>query len=304
MLLHGGTLKEVAELIGTGGAAGFVLVQGGDMAIFYVDGEYVEEAQAALPLTDMAILRGYAVFDFLRSYNGRPFHLEDHLRRLQNSAGLLHIACPWSTGELADIVQELLIQNGFTETNVRFIITGGDSSDSITPDDRPRLVIMATPLKTFPAEWYSDGVKIITSEVTRYRPESKSTNYIKAIMALRRGRSEGAVESVYVNEDNEVLEGTTSNLFVVDGEKVITPEQGILPGITRDVVIRLASKKFVVERASISRDRLSSYSEMFLTSSNKEVAPVVQVDDIRISDAPGPVTREVMRLFGEYTRNW
>ncbi|MFN2353574.1 MAG: aminotransferase class IV [Desulfopila sp.] len=274
------------------------------MAIFYVDGEYVEEAQAALPLTDMAILRGYAVFDFLRSYNGRPFHLEDHLRRLQNSAGVLHIACPWSTNELADIVHELLIRNGFSEANVRFIVTGGDSRDSITPDDTPRLVIMATPLKTFPAEWYSDGVKIITSKVTRYRPESKSTNYIKAIMALRRGRNEGAVESVYVNENNQLLEGTTSNFFVVDGEKVITPEQGILPGITREVVIGLASKKFVVERAAISRDMLPSCSEVFLTSSNKEVAPVVQVDDLRISDAPGPVTREVMRLFGEYTRNW
>jgi branched-chain amino acid aminotransferase len=299
-----GYFKVGADHISTGDAAGIVIVDEGDMAIFYVDGEYVEEAQAALPLTDIAILRGYAVFDFLRTYNGRPFHLGDHLRRLQNSAGLLHIACPWSVDELTDIVEELLRQNRFAETNVRFIITGGDSSDSITPEDKTRLVIMATPVKTYPAEWYSNGVKIITSEVTRYRPESKSTNYIQAIMALRRGRDEGAVEAVYVNEDNEVLEGTTSNFFVVDGETIITPERGILPGITRDVVIRLASEKFVVERASISRDILPSYSEMFLTSSNKEVAPVVRVDNFRVSDVPGPVTREVMRLFGEYTRAW
>lgn len=290
------------DRIGTGGAGGNSIVDEEDMAIFYVDGEYVEEALAALPLTDMAILRGYAVFDFLRTYNGRPFHLEDHLRRLQNSAALLHIACPWSVDELKGIVDELLRRNRFIETNVRFILTGGDSSDSISPEDKTRLVVMATPVATFPAAWYADGVKIITSEVTRYRPESKSTNYIKAIMALRRARDKGAVESVYVNEDNEVLEGTTSNFFVVDGERIITPERGILPGITRDVVIRLASKKFTVERASISRDMLSHYSEMFLTSSNKEVAPVVQVDDLRVSDVPGPVTREVMRLFGEYTK--
>jgi branched-chain amino acid aminotransferase len=274
------------------------------MAIFYVDGNYVEESIAALPLSDMAILRGYAVFDFLRTYNGKPFHLEDHLRRLQNSAAILHIPCLWNIDEINNIVETLLQKNTFEEANIRFIITGGDSIDSITPEDKPRLVVMVTKLKSFPQEWYNDGVKVITSNITRYEPGSKSTDYIKAIMALKNARAQDAVESIYVNQKNQLLEGTTSNCFVVLDNRIITPGQDILPGITRDVVIRLASQEFDVEKTPISRDLMSKCSEAFLTSSNKEVLPVIQMDGKEISATPGPVTRRVMELFRGYTASW
>ena len=274
------------------------------MSIFYVDGEYVEEARAALPLTDMAILRGYAVFDFLRTYNGKPFHLEEHLTRLQNSAALLHIQCPWSLEYFKDIVKKLLVKNNFREANLRFLITGGDSIDSITPLDKPRLIIMATELKSFPEEWYTDGVRIITSNITRYVPGSKSTNYIKAIMALKNARNIGAIESIYVNEAGHLLEGTTSNFFIVVNGEIITPKEGVLPGITMEVVIKLAKGIFPLKKDVISRDMLNECSEAFITSSNKEVVPVVQVDDLIISNKPGPVTSKVIDLFGQYTQSW
>jgi len=274
------------------------------MTIYYVDGEYVDAAEAVLPLTDMAILRGYAVFDFLRTYNGRPFHLGEHLLRLSNSAALLQISCPWSPGDIKNIVEELLQRNSFREVNIRLLITGGDSDDSITPMDNPRLVVMAGQVTPFPAHWYRDGAKIITSEVTRHVPGSKSTNYIQAIMSLKQARQVGAVESIYVNEKNHLLEGTTSNLFVVRGNTVLTPEEGILAGITRDVVLHLAEKEFLVEKTVISRDGLKEYTEAFLTSSNKEVLPVVQVDDTILSKGPGPVTSRIMKLFRHYTDSW
>lgn len=274
------------------------------MAIFYVDGNYVEDSQAALPLSDMAILRGYAVFDFLRTYNGKPFHLEEHLHRLQNSGAILHIPCPWDITEIKDIVHKLLQKNNFIEANIRFIITGGDSSDSITPEKRPRLVVMVTNLKSFPSEWYRDGVKVITTNATRYKPGSKSTNYIKAIMALENARAQDAIESIYVNEKNQLLEGTTSNFFIVVDGRILTPQQDILPGITRDVVIRLASKEFQIEQTAISRDLIDTCSEAFLTSSNKEVAPIIQIDQRAISSVPGPITRKVMEMFRGYTASW
>jgi len=274
------------------------------MAIFYVNGHYVEDSIATLPITDLAILRGYAVFDFLRTYNGKPFHLDDHLRRLKKSAALLHLPCPWTLAEMTAIVNELLQRNNFWETNLRFIITGGDSSDSISPENLPRLVIMATELQKFPKEWYNEGVKVITSHATRYIPGSKSTNYIKAIMALRSARSRGAVESVYVNERGEMLEGTTSNIFGVIDSSLVTPVDDILPGITRQVVITLASGKIPLQMKQIVKSELAQYSEIFLTSSNKEVLPVVSVDDVVISDGPGPVTRSIMKLFRQYTSSW
>lgn len=274
------------------------------MALFYVDGEYVDEKDAFLPVTDLGLLRGYAVFDFLRTYNGRPFHLKDHINRLRNSAELLSIQFPWLFEDITRVVHNLLIRNNFPETNIRFVITGGDSIDSITPTDVPRLLIMATELKSFPREWYTNGVKIITSNVTRYIPGSKSTNYIQAILSLRQAKTQGAIESIYVTEKGELLEGTTSNLFAVKDGTVLTPENNILPGITRQVVIALLKDSVPCSYGTISRDSMNDYSEMFITSSNKEVVPVVQVDEVMIGDRPGPVTEKVINLFGEYSKSW
>ncbi len=274
------------------------------MATYYIDGEFVDSGQAALPLSDMAILRGYAVFDYLRTYNSKPFHLREHLMRLQKSAALLHLDCPWSLEFMEETVFELLRINTFAEATLRLLITGGDSIDSITPGSRPRLVIMAAEMTPFPSHWYTDGVKIITADVTRYIPGSKSTSYIPAIVALKKARQQGAVESIYVNEQNQMLEGTTSNLFAVAGEQILTPAIDILPGITRDVVMRLAGEEFSVECGEIRRDGIDRYTEFFLTSSNKEVVPVVRVDEDFHADQPGPVTRKVMELFRRYTQSW
>jgi branched-chain amino acid aminotransferase len=274
------------------------------MAIFYVDGDYVDDSKAAIPLTDMAVLRGYAVFDFLRSYGGKAFHLDEHLLRLQNSAALLNIQCPWSLADLKRIVSETVKKNDFDEANVRLLITGGDSLDSITPLDKPRLVVMVTPVKPMPSEWYSDGVKIITADVTRYVPGAKSTNYVKAIMSLKGARESGAIESIYVNEFDQLLEGTTSNIFFVIDEELITTEKQILPGITRQVVLKLATGKIDINLRNITRKELNLCSEVFITSSNKEVVPVIEIDGISIGDKPGLLTRQVMGLFRQYTQSW
>lgn len=273
------------------------------MAIFYVDGEYVEDSMATIPLTDLAVLRGYAVFDFLRTYGGKPFCLEQHLQRLQNSASLLNIKCPWSLSFLEEIVNETLLRNDFSEANVRLIITGGKSLDSITPLGESRLIVMVSSVGLYPQEWYKDGAKIITSDVTRYIPGAKSTDYIKAIVALRAASESGAMESIYVNKDNQLLEGTTSNIFFVTDDQIVTPGEGILPGITRQVVITLAKERFNISQRSITREELADCSEAFLTSSNKEVVPIVQIDDVIISSKPGPVTLDVMDLFRQYTKS-
>ncbi len=274
------------------------------MAIFYVDGDFVEDSKAVIPLDDMAVLRGYAVFDFYRTYGGKPFYQKEHIQRLQNSAALLHIHCRWTIRELKEIVDETLKRNSFEESNVRLLITGGDSSDSITPLDKSRLIVMVTQVTPYPEEWYRDGVKIITSDVTRYVPGAKSTNYIKAIVALRRAGETGAVESIYVNEEGQLLEGTTSNLFMVVEDELITPAEQILPGITRHVVLKLARDTVNPKTRAITRDDLNRCSEAFLTSSTKEIVPVVQIDDTVISERPGPVTAQMMELFQRYTQSW
>ena len=274
------------------------------MAIYYVDGDFVEEQDAKLPLSDLIILRGYGVFDFLRTYGGRPFHLEDHIKRLQNSARLIGLACPWSSSEIIDITLQTIARNDYPEANIRLLITGGDSEDSISPGQQPRLVVTVGPVKRFPEQWYRDGVKIITARLNRYIPGAKSIDYIRAIVTLNDARAVGAVESVYVDIDDHVLEGTTSNLFAVISGRLVTPAEDILPGITRDVILELVKEDFQVELRNLPRAELLQAEEIFLASSNKEVLPVCQVDDQPFKSAPGPVTGRVQGLFRAYTQKY
>ena len=275
------------------------------MGIYYIDGKFVDDTEAVLPVSDLAILRGYAVFDFLRTYNGHPFHLEAHLKRLRNSAALINLSCPWSLEELSDIVGKTLSQNDHPESNIRLLITGGDSEDSISPGQKPRLLVMVSPVSPHPEIWYEEGAKIITARLNRYIPGAISTDYIRAIVTLKDARQAGAIESVYVNREEQVLEGTTSNLFMVSKDTVITPADDILPGITRDVILEITRPHFQIQLRPVSRQELLASDEVFIASSTKEVVPVVQVDDNSIGNQlPGPVSRKVMELFRDYTAHY
>ncbi len=275
------------------------------MGIFYIDGHFVDETEAVLPVTDLAILRGYAVFDFLRTYNGHPFHLEAHLQRLRNSAALIGLGCPWSLEELITIVDQTLAKNDYAESNIRLLITGGESEDSISPGQNPRLLVMVRPVKPFPEIWYTQGAKIITARLNRYIPGAKSTDYIRAIVTLKDAEAAGAIESVYVNKADQVLEGTTSNLFIVRDNSIITPAEEILPGITRDVLLDILKAELPLQLRPVSRQELLESDEAFMASSTKEVVPVVRVDDQNIGNrTPGPVTLKVMEIFRNYTASY
>jgi len=273
------------------------------MNIFYVDGQFVEENEARLPVTDLAVLRGYGIFDFLRTYNGIPFHLNDHLLRLERSARLIGLPLPHSASAIAEIVRETLARNSYPESNIRIVVTGGASQDGISPGNSQRLLVMISPVKPMPDDWYTKGAAIITCHVERFMPGAKSINYIPAILCQNEARSRGAVEAVYVDRDGYLLEGTTSNLFVVRGDTLITPPcDRVLPGITRQVVLELAKKEFAVLERRVHVDELRLLDEAFLASSVKEVVPVVTVDAVSIGNGrPGGTTVRIMELFREYT---
>lgn len=276
------------------------------MNVFYIDGEFLPENQAFISVNDIGLLRGYGIFDFLRTYNRRPFYLEEHIARLANSARLLGLAMPWEASEVFAVTMKTLERNAdLAEANIRLVVTGGISADSITPGDKTKLLVMVTDLHNCPAEWYRDGAAIITTNDERYIPSAKSTNYIPGILALSRARQQGAIESIYVDRYGRLLEGTTTNIFAFIGNKLVTPGISILPGITRKVVLELVAKEFDVEIRDIHRDEMRLLDEVFLTASNKEVVPVVRMDDRIISGGqPGERTRRIMQLFADYTREY
>jgi len=274
------------------------------MNIYYIDGDYVEAQAARLPVDDLSVLRGFGVFDFLRTYGGRPFHLEDHLARLKRSAELIGLEVGRPLVEIAAIVHETLRRNGHAEANIRIVLTGGSSPDCFLPAGRPRLLVMVTPLVPPPEAWYREGVEIITTPYSRYLPGAKSINYIPAIHAMQGARRQGAVEVLYVKPDGRVTECTTSNLFAVVGGRLLTPETDLLPGITRQVLLGL-DLPLPAQIADLSLDALHAAEEVFLTASNKEVVPVVGIDRRPVADGrPGKRTREAMDRFRDYTTRY
>lgn len=150
------------------------------MGIYYIDGEYVDESDALLPVTDLAVLRGYGVFDFTRTYGGIPFKLNEHLTRLRRSASYIEMPLPLDDEEIAEIVMQTVRRNGYPEAGVRIVVTGGESADGLTPADKPRLLVLVTPLRTVNPASYLNGVKIISEPLDRYLPEAKTLNYIPA----------------------------------------------------------------------------------------------------------------------------
>jgi branched-chain amino acid aminotransferase len=273
------------------------------MDIYYIDGDFVKEDKASICVKDIIVLRGFGVFDFLITYNKRPFKLKEHVARFENSAKHIGLAMQHANAEICRIVQETIRRNPHhDESNVRMVYTGGISSDGVTPEGNGKLMVMVTPRHLLPERWYTHGAKVVTADIERFLPGVKSTSYLSAVYALQIASSAGAIETLYIDRNQRVREGTTSNFFCFMGDRLITAGEKILPGITRSVVLELVKDRFDVDIRDIDRSELGKMSEAFITASNKEVVPVVQVDDLVVGDgSPGARTRQIMRLFRKAT---
>ncbi|MBU3914533.1 aminotransferase class IV [bacterium] len=273
------------------------------MDIYYIDGKFVRADEAVISVNDMIVLRGFGVFDFLKTYNRKPFHLDDHIKRLQKSAELIELKMPCSHKEISDIVYQTIEKNDHAEYNIRLVITGGISHDSMTPEGNSKLMVMVTAAHKIPDEWYTKGVKIVTSPVERCMPGAKSTTYMSAVLALRKARSKGAVESIYVDSEDHLLEGTTTNLYLIDGNKLITaPEDNILPGITRKVLLEILKDDFEIEVRNVNKSEIGTIQEAFLSASNKEIVPVIQIDNVILNGGKiGEGVKKVMAIFRKHT---
>ena len=274
------------------------------MSVFYINREFVESSDATIPATDLAILRGYGVFDFLRTYAGIPFQLGAHLRRLLRSAALIKLTCPWDIEDLAEIVNETLRRNGYAESGIRLVLTGGDSPNGFLPSGESRLLIMVTPAQDMTKDYYERGAAVATVEQARFLPEAKTINYIPGITAQieAQKRVPKAVDAIYC-DDGKVVEGTRSNTFIFKSGRWITPGDGLLLGITRAEAIKLIEAEGDLEFRAITLEEYYAADEVIVTSSTKEIMPVVQVDNVTIGEGvPGPHTKRLMAQWREMTR--
>jgi len=269
-------------------------------AWWYINGQWVHPDNATISINDVGVLRGYSVFESLRTYDRRPFHLDQHMTRLFRSARLIDMDIPWSAQYIAEIVRDVIARNTYQHAAIRLLVTGGESEDGILPSGIPTLAVLITPLKERDMEQFAKGCKLITTRLQRNAPEAKTANYIAAVRALKEAVRRGATDALFVNERDHVLEATRSNFFIFRGNTLVTPNRGILLGITRNVVLELARGKFPIEERPILLDELALADEAFITSSSKEITPVIQIDDRIIGDGkPGQRTYQLEQLFIE-----
>ena len=269
-------------------------------ALWYINGRWVHPNEGTISINDVAVLRGYSAFESLRTYNRRPFHLDEHLNRLYRSAKMIELDIPYTREYITDIISQIIERNSYTHASIRILVTGGETENGILPSGNPVLAVLITQLGERDMERFAKGYKVITSRLQRVSPEAKTTNYIEAVRSLKEAVRRDAVDALFVNEQGQVLEGTRSNFFVFRGDILVTPIVGILLGVTRNTVLELTQGLFTIDERPISLDELPQVDEAFITSSSKEITPVVHIDDIVIGNGkPGPRTTALEQRFIE-----
>ena len=267
-----------------------------------IDGQVVDGADARVSVFDRGFLYGDSVFEVYRTYGGVPFAEREHLERLARSAERLMIPMPASLAELSSEVRKALDAAGEGEWYVRVVITRGTGPLTYDPStaSAPLRVIIVAPLSLPAAHHYERGIAVALMSASRPTDDAraagaKASNYLANLLAVHEAKQKGAQEALMLGRGGQILEGASSNLFIVKDGRVRTPEPqpGILVGITRATVIEAAKAQgLAVEEGEIAPEDLFSADEAFITSSIREVMPVVSADGRTIGDGtPGPVTK-------------
>ncbi|MBA7631675.1 Branched-chain-amino-acid aminotransferase [subsurface metagenome] len=282
--------------------------------IVYLNGSLIPRSQARVSVFDHGFLYGYGLFETMRAYHGTIFLLDRHLKRLLDAAAVIGLGSKLADIDLGKACRDTLKANGLQDARLRLTVTRGEvasfpgSSTSVTPT----VLVTATGYSAMPAQVYDTGFKAGVSSFRRYSQSLlsrlKSANYLLSVLAKMEAEAAGLDEALLLNERDFITEGSISNVFFVAHSGLITPslESGILPGITREVVMELADTlKIQVTEREVRLGDLKQFDEAFLTNSVMELIPLVEVRDksgkvITIgSGRPGKITQRLISAYRE-----
>ena len=261
------------------------------MPYYLLNGRPVLANDAHLHVSDLALLRGYGLFDFFRILNGVPVFLDDYLARFFRSASLLHLSPPVTPDALQEQLLYLLSLNQTGSAGIKIVLTGGYSPDGFTPG-KPNLILIQQDLPQYDPKLFQEGISLITCQYVRDLPEVKSINYLK-VLSLRPELQKTGAHDVLYHDGVHISESSRSNIFIVDQGGIIrTPSRNILKGVTRKHVLELARQTFEVTEEEVMLEQTLAAREVFMTSSTKGVMPVTRIDGKAIgSGSPGEVTQ-------------
>jgi branched-chain amino acid aminotransferase len=280
------------------------------MKKIYLDGLIVDEAEAKISVFDHGLLYGDGVFEGIRFYNSRIFRLEEHIRRLYDSAKSILLTIPLTPEEMTAATCATVRANGLVDGYIRLVVTRGVGPMGLSPFKCPKasVIIIADTISLYSDEAYANGLTMATCATRRpshdiLSPQVKSLNYLNNIMAKVEAIQAGAEEGLLLNDVGLVAECTGDNIFVIRDGAITTPPitAGALPGITRGVVIDIAKELGVplVER-DLSRHDIYTCDECFLTGTAAEVIAATSLDRrVLGTGKPGPITQRVIARFRE-----
>jgi branched-chain amino acid aminotransferase len=274
-----------------------------------VNGRIADQDHATISVFDHGFLYGEGVYETMRTYNDQPFLFDRHMRRLRNSARMITMPLPFTDDELAGRIRETMAAAHLDgEAYIRVLVTRGvgELTYDLKATPTPSVVIIVKAQTDPPPDTYQRGVRVVIVDIVRNHPGSvnpliKSNNLMNSALAMQEAFRSGAFEGVMRNYRGELAECTTSNLFVIKNGTALTPplDAGLLPGITREFVFEIgADCSIPVEEAVLQDDDLLGADEAFLTSTTREIVPIVTVGDRRIgSGTPGAVTLALLHAF-------
>ncbi len=281
--------------------------------IVYLNGSLIPRSQALISVYDHGFLYGYGLFETMRAYNGKIFLLDRHLTRLQSSAKSIQLDASFADIDLGKACIDTLKANGLREARLRLTVTRGEADSFANPviTCKPTVLVTAKGYSAMPEEIYNKGYRVGISSFGRYSQSllsrHKSTNFLNNILARMEVEASGLDEALLLNENGCLTEGSISNIFFISSDSsLVTPslQSGILPGITRMVVMELAGSNGInVTEKDVKLGELAHFKEAFLTNSVMEIMPLVEVREstgktITIgSGKPGSLTKRLMAAY-------
>lgn len=275
----------------------------------FVEGEYLPQEEAAIPVMDRGLLLGDGIFETVRVKRGEPEYFQGHFDRFCASAAAVRMRQPWSREALEGVCAELCRRSRLEDASVRITLTRGAYRGTLSDTgDPPRLVAICAPVDRADPRIYSEGVAVAIAGSPRVHelpPTIKATQYLAAVLARLEADDQGCYETLFLDSRQRVLELSSATFFAARSGRILTPplKLGILAGVTRSAVLRLAkSARIPAREAVLRRPDLAGIDEAFLTSAVRGVVPVVRLGGASVGDGrPGPLTRRVMDLFRSET---
>lgn len=271
--------------------------------IGFVNGHFMPLEEASVSVEDRGFQFGDGIYEVIRTYHGKLFHLDAHLARLERSARAIELPLPWTIQRWAEYVREGIARGGYPDSKVYLQLTRGAAPrDHVFPASaKPTAVMTVREMKPTDPALQAAGVAVMTMDDWRWgRCDIKSVNLLPNVMARQKAKQAGAFEAVFIRK-GQVTEGAVSNVMVVKAGRVLTAPEGelILSGVTRTLVLDLARKEGLeVEERFVTVDELLRADEVFLTGTTVEVMPVIRVDGKPVgSGKPGSVTHKLQAAF-------